>query len=97
MGPIEPEAQRELAKLDGKYSMNSYSACVWPGSGLVGRVGRACAMQSYACQAARTKMDDQAMDITLAVEMPNETALQSLRSAGANAVAEFLRTSKFCR
>jgi len=97
MGPTEPELQRELARLDDKYTMNSYSACVWPGPGIVNRVGRACVMQSYACYAARNKLDDRALDIIAAAEMPNEAAVQSVRSAGANTVAEYLRTNKYCK
>ena len=97
MGPIEPEAQQQLTKLDDKYGMNTYSACVWPGSGIVGRVGRACVMQSYACYAARTKMDDRALDIALATEVPNQAAMDTLKSAGAMAVGDYLRNTKFCK
>ena len=97
MGPIEPEAQQEITKLDDKYTMNSYSACVWPGSGIVGRVGRACVMQSYACYAARNKMDDRALDIAVATQIPNQAAMDTLKNAGAKAVGEYLRNTKYCK
>jgi len=97
MGPVEPEAQRELERLDDKYMTNSYSACIWPGPGMVGRVGRSCVMQSYTCFAARNKLDDRTMDVTVAVEMPNEEAMRVLKSAGANAIGEFIRVTKFCK
>jgi hypothetical protein len=96
-GPLEPEAQKEIVKQDAKYTTNSYSACVWPGSGLVGRVGRACVMQSYACYAARIKMDDRALDVVLATQMYSEAASQAFHDAGASVVGEYLRTVKFCK
>jgi hypothetical protein len=97
MGAMEPAVQREVAKLDEKYTSNAYSACVWPGSGLASRVGRACVMQSYACYAARTKLDERALDLAAATQMFDAAAAQSIRGAGANAVADFLRTTKFCK
>jgi hypothetical protein len=97
MGPVEPEAQRELERLDNKYMTNSYSACIWPGAGIVGRVGRSCVMQSYACFAARNKLDDRTMDLTAAVEMADDAAMRSIKSAGSNAIGEFIRTTKFCK
>lgn len=97
MGSMESAVQKEVAKLDEKYTSNAYSACVWPGSGLAGRVGRACVMQSYACYAARNKLDERALDLTAATQMYDAAAAQSIRAAGANAVGEFLRTTKFCK
>ena len=80
MGPLEAAVQREVAKLDEKYTSNAYSACVWPGSGLASRVGRACVMQSYACYAARTKLDERALDLTAA---PNCSMLPRLNRSAA--------------
>lgn len=97
MGPMEPEVQKEVAKLDEKYTSNAYSACVWPGSGLAGRVGRACVMQSYACFAARNKMDQRVLDVTVATQLHNPAAVQSIQGAGANTIGDFLRNTKFCR
>jgi hypothetical protein len=97
MGPMEPAVQMEVAKLDQKYTSNTYSACVWPGSGLAARVGRACVMQSYACYSARNKLDERALDLTAATQMYDPAAAQSIRGAGANAVGDFLRTTKFCK
>jgi hypothetical protein len=97
MGPMEPAVQKEIARLDGKYTMNSYSACAWPGNGIVGRIGRACVMQSYACYSARNKMDERTLDIAVATQLYDDAAAQSVRNAGATVVADFLRTSKYCK
>jgi hypothetical protein len=97
MGPMEPEVQKEIAKLDGKYTATMYGSCVWPGTGLANRVGRACVSQSFACYAARNKMDEQATDIMLATQLYDNAAVQSIRAAGPSAVGEYLRVNKFCK
>ncbi len=97
MGPVEPEIQKELVKLDSKYTTTMYGFCVWPATGLANRVGRACMSQSFACYAARNKKDDQALDIMAATQLFDDAAAQSIRGAGAAAVADYLRVTKFCK
>ena len=97
MGPLEPEVQKEIVKLETKYSTAIYSFCVWPGTGLANRVGRACVSQSFACDAARNKLDQKAIDMMLATQLYDEAAAQSIRDAGPGAVADYLRVNKFCK
>jgi hypothetical protein len=97
MGPLEPEVQNEIVKLDGTYTTTMYGSCVWPGTGLANRIGRACVSQSFACYAARNKMDKEAMDIMVATQLYDDAAAQSIRGAGAGAVADYLRVNKFCK
>jgi len=97
MGPLEPEVQKEIVRLDGTYTTTMYGSCVWPGTGLANRIGRACVSQSFACYAARNKMDKEAVDIMIATQLYDDAAAQSIRSAGAGTVADYLRANKFCK
>jgi hypothetical protein len=96
MGFCEGEVQGEIKRLDVKYNKSMFAACIWPGS-LVGRAGRACVMQVYACDAARNKFDEMAMEIAAATQMHNPPAAASIRGAGPWNVAEFLRNNRGCR
>jgi hypothetical protein len=95
MGPMEPEVQKEIKRLDAETTHNMYSDCIWPG-GLLGRAGRACVMQKYACDAARNKFDKFAFEMTAATQLHNGTAVNALRAAGVWKVAEFIRNNRGC-
>ena len=96
MGPMETEVQKEIVRLDGKYNKKMYATCIWPG-GVVGRVGRACVMQNDACDAARNKFDQEALDISVATQLHNSFAANTVLGAGAYAVADFLRKNRGCQ
>jgi len=96
MGPCEGEVQKEIKRVELETGQPMYEDCIWPG-GTFGRVGRACVMQKYACDAARKKFDNFAFEITVATQMHNGAAVQSLRNAGVWKVAEFIRNNRGCR
>jgi hypothetical protein len=96
MGPCEGEVQKEIKRVELETGQPMYEDCIWPG-GTFGRVGRACVMQKYACDAARNKFDNFAFEITVATQMHNGDAVTSLRNAGVWKVAEFIRNNRGCR
>jgi hypothetical protein len=42
-------------------------------------------------------MDERTLDIAVATQLYDDAAAQSVRNAGATVVADFLRTSKYCK
>jgi hypothetical protein len=96
MGPMEGAVQKEIVMLDAETQHHMFQDCIWPG-GLFGRVGRACIMQKYACDAARNKFDIFAFKMTAATQKHNPDAVSSLATAGPWKVAEFLRNDRGCK
>jgi len=95
-GFCESGVQREIERLDVKFHKNMFATCIWPG-GLFGRTGRACVMQIFACDAAKSRFDEMAWEMTIATQMHNGEAVGVLRAAGPTKVANFIRENRGCR
>jgi hypothetical protein len=91
-GSIEQEVGYDFYVIDKNYKTNIYADCVYP-TGL-SKVGRACAME-FAVHYAKTKTiagDSVSALIGIGTQEHNPGAVQSLRAAGVNQIAAYLRT-----